>query len=109
MSHEASDSLAGSSLSVGGAGVMAEAMIAGLLDRGLVSPRQIVASHPRQDRRDALTRKWGVAATASNEEAAAQSDLVFRTVKPQALSGVSAQLHGRLTPNQVAISVVAGA
>jgi pyrroline-5-carboxylate reductase len=104
-----SGALGGANLAFVGAGVMAESMIAGLIDRGLVQPRQVLASHPRSDRREALIRKWGIAALESNADAAASSELVFLTVKPQALTAVASQLHGRLTPNQVAISVVAGA
>ena len=46
--------LLGSTLSVVGAGIMAEAIIAGVLERQLVAAGSIVASHPRADRRQAL-------------------------------------------------------
>lgn len=101
--------LAGARLAFVGAGVMAEAMIAGLLARGLVDPSQIVASHPRADRRASLVARHGIEPLESNRDAAAGADLVFLTVKPQALPGVMKQLHGRLEPRQVAISIVAGA
>jgi pyrroline-5-carboxylate reductase len=103
------DVLAGTRLAFVGAGVMAEAMIAGLLDRRLVAPEQIVASHPREDRRKRLVDRFGVRAVEANREAAAGSDLVLLTVKPQVLTAVMRQLHGRLEPRQVAISIVAGA
>lgn len=101
--------LAEARLAFVGAGVMAEAMIAGLLNRGLIAPERIVASHPRSDRRCRLSERYGIAAVEGNREAAAQADLVLLTVKPQALAGVMRQLHGRLEPRQVAISIVAGA
>ena len=101
--------LAGTRLAFVGAGVMAEAMIAGLLDQRLVEPGQIVVSHPREDRRVSLTKRFAIAAVEGNREAATQGDLLFLTVKPQALAGVMKQLHGRLEPRQVAISIVAGA
>jgi pyrroline-5-carboxylate reductase len=101
--------LAGVKLAFVGAGVMAEAMIAGLLDRGLVRREQIVASHPREDRRASLERKFGIESVDSNRDAAATSELVFLTVKPQALTPVMKQLYGRLEPRQVVISIVAGA
>src|SRR5919106_649276 len=37
------------------------------------------------------------------------ADLVFLTIKPQMLGVVAKQLHGRLEPRQVAISILAGA
>ena len=43
-----------------GSGVMAEAMIAGLLRGQLVTPDQVVASHPRAERREALARDYGI-------------------------------------------------
>jgi pyrroline-5-carboxylate reductase len=89
--------------------VMAEAMIAGLLDRRLVDPDQIVASHPREDRRQRLVDRFGIRAVEANREAAAGGDLVLLTVKPQVLTVVMRQLHGRLEPRQVAISIIAGA
>lgn len=102
-------SLTAARLAFVGAGVMAEAMIAGLLARGLVEPDQIVASHPREDRRAALAKRHGIEANESNLDVIVGADLVFLTVKPQALPAVMKQLHGRIEPRQVAISIVAGA
>jgi pyrroline-5-carboxylate reductase len=101
--------LRGTRLAFVGAGVMAEAMIAGLLDRRLVAPAQIVASHPREDRRQRLVDRFGIDAVEANREAATGCDLVLLTVKPQVLTAVMRQLHGRLEPRQVAISIIAGA
>jgi pyrroline-5-carboxylate reductase len=109
MKTEPAGALAGARLAFVGAGVMGEAMIAGLLARGLVEPDQIVASHPREDRRANLGNRHGIEASESNRDVIAGADLVFLTVKPQALPGVMKQLHGRLEPRQVAISIVAGA
>jgi pyrroline-5-carboxylate reductase len=108
-SGELAAPLDGARLAFVGAGVMAESMIAGLLKQGLVAPEQIVTSHPRADRREAISARFGVAAVESNREALAGADLVFLTIKPQALSGVLRQLHGRFEPRQVAVSVIAGA
>jgi pyrroline-5-carboxylate reductase len=88
---------------------MAEAMIAGLLNQQLVEPKQISASHPREDRRSRLVERFGIEAVEGNRDTLQDADLVFLTVKPQALASVMKQLHGRLEPSQVAISIVAGA
>src|SRR6266850_2906527 len=53
-----------------GCGVMAEAIIAGLLRRQLVDPDQIVGSHPRAARREELYAKYGARIFESNREAA---------------------------------------
>jgi len=43
--------LANATIATIGSGVMAEAMIAGLLRGELVAPGQVIASHPRAERR----------------------------------------------------------
>lgn len=92
-----------------GAGVMAESMIAGLLKKGWVAPDRITASHPREDQRHKLQEKFGIRTTENNRQAAAESDIVMLTIKPQVLQAVMRQLCGALTPQQVAVSVIAGA
>ncbi|MCA9283481.1 MAG: pyrroline-5-carboxylate reductase, partial [Phycisphaerales bacterium] len=86
-----------------------ESMLAGLLNRGLVGPDQIIASHPRADRRKRLEERFGITAVESNLDAARGADLVLLTIKPQVLGSVTRQLFGQLLPDQVVISVIAGA
>jgi pyrroline-5-carboxylate reductase len=88
---------------------MAESMIAGLLKNALIPAEHVVASHPREDRRERLEQRFGIRSTASNCEAARGADLVFLTIKPQVLQAVMRQLSGALAPDQVVISVIAGA
>jgi len=92
-----------------GSGVMAEAMIAGLLRDRHVQPDQLVASHPRADRREQLARDYGIRAVASNSEAVAGVDIVVLAIKPQMLIRVGRELASALTPGQLVISIVAGA
>lgn len=101
--------LEGTRLAFVGAGVMAESMIAGLLNQNLLRPEQVVASHPRADRRQRLHERLGIEMRESNAETVAGADLVLLTIKPQVLTTVMRQLHGKLEPRQVAISVIAGA
>ena len=91
-----------------GAGAMAEAMLAGMLARGVVQPEQITASHPRAGRRDELHARYGVTLVEENREAARGADLVVLTVKPQVVRGVLADLRDVLTPEQVVLSIAAG-
>lgn len=92
-----------------GAGVMAEAMIAGLVADRAVRPEQLVASHPRRERRETLAERHGIRAVGSNREALAGSEVVVLAVKPQMLTRVMRELRGRLEPEQVVVSIVAGA
>jgi pyrroline-5-carboxylate reductase len=100
-----------------GCGVMAEAIIAGLLRRKLVGPEQIVGSHPRQARREEMHVKYGIEMFESNREtvtdtapeALDESSVVVLAVKPQRLHGVLEELKGALVKEQLVVSIVAGA
>ena len=98
-----------STLSIIGAGVMAEAIIAGVLERELVPAGSIIASHPRADRRKALSEKYGIQVTADNAEAARRGDIVVLGIKPQVMPGVLAELRGSLAQGKLVISIIAGA
>ncbi len=102
-------SLGETTLGFVGAGVMAEAMISGLLNQELIPPSQITISHPRTNQRQRLVERFGIDATESNRDAAVGRNLVLLTVKPQVLKPVMRQLHGSLSPDQVVISIIAGA
>jgi len=101
--------LRASTLGVIGAGVMAEAVIAGVLERQLIPASGIVASHPRADRRKALVEKYGIEVTADNAVAANRGDIVLLGIKPQVLPRVLAELRPSLGPDKLVISIIAGA
>jgi pyrroline-5-carboxylate reductase len=91
-----------------GAGVMAEAMISGLLaDR--LPPEQLVASHPRRERREALVGEHGIRTVSRNAEAVSGAQIVVLAVKPQMLASVMREVGPALGDDQVVLSVVAGA
>src|SRR5262249_8003549 len=87
-----------------GCGVMAEAIIAGLLRKKLVGPEQIAGSHPRQTRREELHVKYGIEMFENNRDAALDAapgeedggSLVVLAVKPQRLLRVLEELKGSL-------------
>jgi pyrroline-5-carboxylate reductase len=91
-----------------GCGMMGEAMLAGMLDRGLVGADQLVASHPRAGRRAELAERYGIRVDESNRRAAEAATLVALTVKPQVLPRVMQELRGELRPDQVVLSISAG-
>lgn len=109
MTPEQDVTLADAHLAFIGAGVMAESMIAGLLKKGLLPAGHITASHPREDQRHKLHDRFGIQTTESNRDAARGADVVLLTIKPQVLKGVMPQLAGALAPEQVVVSVIAGA
>lgn len=88
---------------------MAEAIIAGVLERKLLEPSSIIASHPRAERREELQRSHQVNVTASNAEAAQRGDVVVLGIKPQVMSRVLHEIRPVLAPEKLVISIIAGA
>ena len=117
------DALRGVELSFIGCGVMAEAIIAGLLRQKLVAPEQITGSHPREARRDELRERYRIHVFEGNREAvsalsapggggrddARARSIVVLAVKPQRLNLVLNELKGALHEDQLVLSIVAGA
>jgi len=113
--------LRGTQLSFIGAGVMAEAIIAGLLRQKLVTPEQITCSHPRAVRRDDLHARYGVRVLESNRDAATRSSatseacegsgsnsIIILAIKPQRLALVLNELKRAIQQDQLVLSIVAG-
>jgi pyrroline-5-carboxylate reductase len=91
-----------------GPGVMAEAMIAGLLRQKLADPKNIIASGPREERGGEMHMKYGIKSTTDNASAVREVDLIVLSVKPQRLSEVMKGLKG-IRPDALVISIIAGA
>ena len=103
------NALSNSRLAFIGCGVMAEAIIAGLLRKKLVGPEQISGSHPRQARREEMHVKYGVEMFENNRDAITGSSVFVLAVKPQRLHRVLEELKGALVKEQLVVSIVAGA
>ena len=101
--------LSGRTIATVGSGVMAEGMIAGLLRGELVAPDQIVASHPRAERRDHLRTEYGIRVVADNREAIESADVILLGIKPQMLARVGREIGPYLHRGQLLLSVLAGA
>ena len=100
-----------------GCGVMAEAIIAGLLRKQLVTTEQVVGSHPRPARREELHEKYGIqmfehnatASIAVQPSDAYPDSMMILAVKPQRLFRVLQELKGATQKGQLIVSIVAGA
>jgi len=91
-----------------GPGVMAEAMIAGLIRQKLAAPENIIASGPRENRGSELREKYGIRSTTDNAEAASDADVVVLSVKPQRLTEVMTGID-KIRSDALVLSIVAGA
>ncbi len=107
------NNLANTKLAFIGCGVMAESIIAGLLRKKLVRAGQIVASHPRENRRRELGEKYGIEVFEENSEAVEkirknENSIVILCVKPQRIKGVLEELKGAVALHQLVASIIAG-
>ena len=91
-----------------GAGMMAEAIIRGLLREGLSHADELTASDPLAARRDYLSGELGIHTTASNAEAVSGAQILVLAVKPQMFDRALAEFAGKLDPQILVLSIVAG-
>ena len=89
-----------------GGGNMAQALIGGLISRGLPTTR-ITVSDPVERVRELLKEKE-IQVTDNNEDAIQNADVVVLAVKPQVLAQVLKPLKGKFE-NKLIVSIVAGA
>ena len=99
----------GTKISFVGPGVMAEAMIAGLITREVVPAESIVASGPSTKRLEELGDRHGIRSVTDNSVAVEGADVVVLAVKPQRLDHVMKDLRGSVQPSTLILSIVAGA
>jgi pyrroline-5-carboxylate reductase len=92
-----------------GPGVMAEAMIAGLIRQEIAPATALIAAGPRQERLDELKQHYGIQTSLDNAAAAHQADIVILSVKPQRLKRVLNGLKDQIQPKALVLSIVAGA
>jgi pyrroline-5-carboxylate reductase len=92
-----------------GPGVMAEAMIAGLIRQKVTQPGLLLASGPREERGAELEAQYGIKTLTDNSAAAQAGDVVVLSVKPQRLDSVLEGLRGSIKAEALILSIVAGA
>jgi pyrroline-5-carboxylate reductase len=92
-----------------GSGAMAEAMIQGLLAKGIAQACNITAAGPREERGQALRDKYGINTTTGNAAAVAGAEVVVLSTKPQVLPVVFPNLRGKIDSEALVLSIIAGA
>jgi pyrroline-5-carboxylate reductase len=91
-----------------GAGMMASALIRGMLRAGVTTPDRVSTSDPVAAIRDELAREAGVEGTSSNLAVVGKSDVVVLAVKPQSMGQVLRELAPAITPGHLVVSIAAG-
>ncbi len=91
-----------------GAGIMGEAMIRGLLNQKIVTPEQIIASDPWEERLATLKAQYAIHVTTKNIEAAEAGQVVVLSIKPQTLDKVLPDIRGHLRRRDLLLSILAG-
>jgi len=92
-----------------GSGVMAEAMIKGILREKLMEPNRIRGSDPLAERREILAERYGVEVTADNKVAIEDAGIVVFSIKPQVLPLVLKELRGLIPRHCFVLSIIPGA
>lgn len=90
-----------------GAGNMAEAMIAGILKKGIIPATDIIASRRNKAALDVLKDKYGVEITTDNKEVA-KAEIVVLAVKPQFMKDAIQEIKDVVTEEQIILSIAAG-
>ena len=91
-----------------GAGNMAEAFIKGIIASGLFNPNDVMAADVRDARLEFLREEYGIRTTTDNGILAAESAIVFLSVKPQNMTKMLSGIAGKLRDDVLVISIAAG-
>lgn len=90
-----------------GAGAMAEAIVAGAIERAVVLPDRLRAYDIRHERLEELKRKYGIN-MAEDLPSALAADIIVLAVKPQHLASVLDEIAPTTRRGQLFVSVAAG-
>ncbi|CAM3366750.1 pyrroline-5-carboxylate reductase [Brevibacillus invocatus] len=92
-----------------GAGSIAEAMLSGILKKGLLSAEHILVSNRNnQERLDQLADTYQVQVSQDRKLLVDTSDILILAMKPKDAAEALMELQGTVRPGQLVISVIAG-
>jgi pyrroline-5-carboxylate reductase len=95
-------------IAVIGAGNMGTALIRGLVKAKWCSPERVMATHPRDEKTDALAKEFKIKTANDNAKAAEWADVVVLAVKPQILPAVMKEIAGEVGKEKLIVSIAAG-
>ncbi len=91
-----------------GAGKMAEALMAGLIEKAFTSADSILASDISGERLVELSQRRGIRITLDNADVVRQAEVCILAVKPQQVDEVLRQLAPQVTAAHLLVSIAAG-
>jgi len=92
-----------------GAGAIAEALIRGILNAGVVRPEQVLVSNRSDRERLAyLARRYGVRTAGSKGSVVDVCQVLVVACKPKDVGGLLAEVGGRFRQGQILLSMAAG-
>lgn len=100
--------LSGTRVGFIGGGAMCEAMIGGLIAKGLLKPEQITVYDVVGERLRYLKERYLIQISDAAQKVAAASEILFLTVKPQVMSQVLAGIGKSVPKKTVVVSIAAG-
>ncbi len=92
-----------------GGGIMAEAIIGGIIESKIAPPSDVNVGEPVEPRRQYLEQTYGLTTHTSNLDALKGAGLSVLAVKPQSLPYALPELRGKIAPGNTVLSIVAGA
>ncbi len=91
-----------------GAGNMAEAIVAGIVDKEIVAAGNICVTDISENRLQHFAEKYATETSLDNPAAIEQANVVVLSVKPQVFPSVWPEIEEALNPETLVISIMAG-
>lgn len=91
-----------------GGGVMAEALLRGILDKEISKPSELLVCDPSDERRIYLEAEFSVNTSAKNDVISGFDGLIILAVKPQTISKIFPSIVGKIQDKSSVMSIVAG-
>ncbi len=87
---------------------MGEALVKGLLDKGIAKKAKILASDARSARRKYIKRRYKIKVVSSNEIIAESCNIIILAVKPQDIDEALRSIYDDINTTKLIISIAAG-
>ena len=91
-----------------GCGNMGKAMIAGIVESGIVSAGNVIASCRTASKLEAIQNAYGIAITQNNKTVAELADMIFLAVKPQYYEEIITEIKDCITADKILVSIAPG-